>query len=79
MDGAYGVSAAERVDVEEGKGPLALEELERGNLSYSRCQRVWLNGSMMLSCDVAHWDLPLMILQKMQEARLWVILAVWVG
>lgn len=29
----HSVPAAERVDVEEGKGPLALEELERGDFS----------------------------------------------
>jgi hypothetical protein len=79
LDKTHGVSTAERVDVEEGKGPLTLEELERRDLSCAWCQREWLNGSTKLSCDVAHWDLPLMILQKMQEARLWVILAVWVG
>ena len=62
---AYCVAAAQGLDVEEGQRLVALEELERGNVS---CSTASVSDMTAIWKMESHW--PLTILQKIQEAIL---------
>lgn len=75
------MSTAKRLDIEEGKDLVALEELERRDITYC-LRRVSRIGSLLPAgavgeqriysicrCAEAGGTVPLMILQKMQAAE----------